>query len=204
MLSWTKELINSMGYTGIVVLMVVENVFPPIPSEIVMPFSGFAAAQGQLALVGVVIAGTIGSVLGALPLYYIGKWVDEDRLKDWVDEHGQWLALRRSDIEKAQEWFEDNGRIAVFLCRLVPGVRSLISIPAGFARMNMGVFLLYTALGTGLWAALLAYAGYALGENYQKVSTYLGPVAYVVFGALAVIAVVWVVKRKRSKREKNA
>ncbi|MDF2441109.1 MAG: hypothetical protein JWN98_2093, partial [Abditibacteriota bacterium] len=146
MLEWITNLMNSMGYAAIVFLMFLENVFPPIPSELIMPMAGFTATQGKLTLVGVIIAGTLGSVLGALPLYYMGKVIGEDRLKEWADKHGKWLTVSREDIEKSKEWFDKHGAVAVIIGRLVPGVRSLIAVPAGIDQMNLPLFLLYTAI----------------------------------------------------------
>lgn len=157
MLGWITGLMNSMGYAGVVLLMFLENVFPPIPSELIMPLAGFTARQGKLAFVGVVLAGMVGSVLGALPLYYAGRLLGKERIKAWADRNGKWLALSGDDIEKADAWFDRHGDKGVFLGRLVPGVRSLLSIPAGLSGMALPKFLLYSALGTGLWAALLAY-----------------------------------------------
>lgn len=201
MLQWITNIMNSMGYLGIVFLMFLENVFPPIPSELIMPFAGFTATQGKLSLVGVIMAGTVGSVLGALPLYYAGKLMGEARLKAWADKYGKWLTVSGSDIEKAKGWFDRQGGKAVFFCRLVPGVRSLISIPAGMSGMSLPLFLLYSVLGTGLWAGVLAYVGQLLGKNYKEVDQYLGPVAYVVLGLLLVAFAVWVVRRKKAQAE---
>lgn len=199
MLQWIIGVMNSMGYAGIVFLMFLENVFPPIPSELIMPFAGFASAQGQMSFVGVALAGMAGSVLGALPLYYVGKLVGEARLKAWADKHGKWLAVSGEDIEKSKRWFDRHGGKAVFIGRLVPGVRSLISVPAGMSAMPLPQFLLYSALGTGLWASALAGLGRLLGQNYRKVDQYLGPVAYVVLGALALAFVVVVARRKKAR-----
>lgn len=161
-----------------------------------MPLGGFMTTDKNLSFMGVVLAGTLGSVLGALPLYYLGKYLSEERLKTWADTHGKWLLITKDDIEKAIDWFEAHGSKAVFFCRLVPGVRSLISIPAGSSNMNMMPFLLYTTLGTGLWAALLAYAGRVLGQNYEDVGRYLQPITYGVVGLLVVGAIWWYFKRR--------
>lgn len=198
MLNWITHLMNSMGYAAIVGLMFLENVFPPIPSELIMPLAGFTAAKGKLSLLGVIVAGTLGSVLGALPLYYLGKIVGQERLVAWADKHGKWLALSGRDISKSKDWFDKHGHKAVLVCRLVPGVRSLISIPAGIAEMPLPQFLIYSALGAGLWTAILAFAGFKLGENYARVEKYLGPAAYVVLGAIAVAYVVRVVKQNKA------
>lgn len=198
MLEWIRGLMESAGYAGIAFLMFLENVFPPIPSEVIMPLAGFTAARGDLGFLGVVIAGTLGSVLGALPLYYIGRLVGRERLSRWADEHGKWLALSGRDVDKASEWYERHGSKTVLFGRLVPGVRSLVSIPAGVAGMNLPKFLGYTAVGAGLWSALLAYLGQLLGQNYEAVERYLGPVAFVVIGGLVVFGIVAVVRRRRA------
>ena len=200
MLDWIKSTMDSLGYTGLVFLMFLENIFPPIPSEVVMPLAGFMTEQGELSFIGVVIAGMLGSVLGALPFYYLGKYVGLEPLRRWADRHGKWLTLSAKDVDKADAWFDTHGNKAVFFCRFVPGVRTLISVPAGFSGMPLIPFLLYTALGTGLWAALLAYLGKLLGENYDRVQNYIGPISYVVIGGLLVLAVVWVIKRRRNRR----
>lgn len=135
-----------------------------------------------------------GSVLGALPLYYLGHKLGERRLKDFADKHGRWLTLSREDIERSKRWFDRHGRTTVLFCRLIPGIRSLISIPAGLARMRLWPFLAYTAVGTGVWAALLAYLGYFLGSNFTEVGEYLDPASWFVFGALAIIYVYRVVR----------
>ncbi len=186
----------------------------PFKPAVHPPFIGFTATQGELSLVGVIVAGMIGSVLsalplyyaGKLPLYYAGKLMGEERLKAWADKHGKWLTVSGSDIEKAKGWFDQHGGKAVFFCRLVPGVRSLISIPAGMSAMPLPLFLLYSALGTGLWAGILAYAGQLLGKNlgknYSKVDQYLGPAAYVVLGLLLLAFIVWVMRRKKAQSAK--
>lgn len=195
MLDWIQQTMTSLGYPGIAFLMFLENIFPPIPSELIMPLAGFTAGTGELSFVGVVLAGALGSLLGQLPLYYLGRWVGEDKLVAWADRYGKWLTVSGSDVKKADDWFDRHGHKAVFLARLVPGLRSLISIPAGISEMQLTTFLLYSALGTALWVLLLAALGSILGENYELVDTYLGPVALVVLGAGVVFAVVWVVRR---------
>lgn len=208
MTSWVKRVLESTGYAGVVLLMFVENVFPPIPSEVVMPYAGFVASRGELILGGVVLAGSLGSVLGALPLYYAGRWVEEERLKRWAAEHGHWLMLKPRDVEKAERWFDRHATLAVFLGRMVPGVRSLISIPAGFTRMNLARFLFWTFLGTTLWAALLGGLGAFLGDRYEVVGRWTGPVSWLVLGGLLVWYVVYVWRnhrlKHRSKRRARA
>jgi len=191
MLKWIEDTISDLGYVGIVLLMALENVFPPIPSEFIMPLAGFTTTRGDLSFLGVAIAGTIGSVLGAIPLYCLGRWVGMLKLHVWIERYGKWLLLSPGDLERVDAWFDRYGTMAVLIGRLIPGIRSLISIPAGFAGMHFGLFLIYTAIGTSLWSLLLAYAGRLLGRNYYKVGEYLEPIAYVVLGLL----VGWVVVR---------
>lgn len=199
MFDFIQSTMNSLGYVGIAFLMFLENVFPPIPSELIMPFAGFSAATGKLSLLGVIAAGTLGSLIGQLPLFYLGKLAGESRLKRWADRYGRWLMVSSDDIGKANDWFDRYGGWAVFLCRLIPGIRSLISIPAGMSDMPLLPFLLYTLIGTGIWSALLAYLGSLLGQNYRAVEHYLGPVSYVVLGLLVVLAILWIVWRKRAR-----
>jgi membrane protein DedA with SNARE-associated domain len=156
MFEWITGFMNSMGYIAILFLMFLENVFPPIPSELIMPLAGFTASQGKLTLIGVIIAGTIGSVLGTLPLYYVGHVIGEERLKKWAEKHGKWLTVSPDDIENASRWFQRHGNIAVLVGRLVPGVRSLIAVPAGIAKMSMPLFLAYSAVGSAMWTTCLA------------------------------------------------
>jgi len=180
------NLIASTGYFGVVFLMFVENVFPPIPSEFIMPLAGFMAAEDKFSLFGVIVAGTVGSVLGALPLYYLGARLGEERLKHLAGRHGRWLTVSPDDIDRANRWFDRHGAKAVLFCRLVPGIRSLISIPAGINQMNLVSFLSFTTVGASVWTIILAYAGYVLRTNFQQVGEYLDIATYVVFGTIIV------------------
>ena len=199
MAKWVINTIQSTGYFGIVCLMFLENVFPPIPSEVIMPLAGFLVAEEKQNFAGVVIAGMVGSVLGALPLYYAGYLLGEERLKAFVDKHGRWLTISRDDLERAKKWFDQHGKLAVLICRLVPGIRSLISIPAGIAKMNMAAFLFYSSVGAGIWTALLAYAGYILGAKFETVGEYLNPASYVVFAVILLMYFVRVFNESRKK-----
>ncbi|MBZ9750470.1 DedA family protein [Deinococcus sp. HMF7604] len=199
MAEWVQNLMDSMGYVGILLLMILENVFPPIPSELIMPSAGFAASRGDLNIVMVIVVGTAGSVLGTLPLYYLGRVFGEDKLVKWADKYGKWLTLSGKDIKKADDWFDQHGTKAVLFGRLVPGIRSLLSLPAGMSEMPLPKFLIYSAIGSAIWASILAGAGYLLGENYDRVEQYVGPAGYVVLGVLAVVAVVWFVRRKKAQ-----
>ena len=196
---WLTSFVERLGYVGVLILMFLENVVPPIPSELIMPLAGFRAGQGHLNFALVVLAGTAGSVLGALPLYGVGRWVGQARLLRWTERHGHWLAVSPDDVRGARRWFDRHGGKAVLIGRLVPGVRSLISIPAGAAEMPVLPFLVYTAVGTAAWAGLLAGLGTMLGRNYDRVGRYLGPATYVVFGVLAVSFVVRVIRLRRKR-----
>lgn len=184
MFDWIIELLEQTGYLGIAFLMFLENLFPPIPSELIMPSAGFQASQGNLHIVGVVAAGTAGSLLGALFWYWVGRLAGEDRLKGWARRHGRWLTLTPKDIDKADDWFDRHNTLAVFLGRLLPTIRTLISIPAGLFEMRPGPFLLWSGLGTTIWSSALATAGYLLGDNYHAVSGYMNPVANVIIAAI--------------------
>ena len=184
MFDWITGLVERTGYLGIALLMLAENVFPPIPSELIMPMAGFTAARGALNMVGVVVAGTVGSLAGVLLWYYIGRWIGLERLKRWAAKHGRWLTISPEEVDEAAAWFDRHCGKAVLIGRLIPAVRTLISVPAGVAGMGLTRFLTYSALGTGLWAALLATAGYLLEDQYQKVDDYLNPVSDVILGLI--------------------
>ena len=184
MFDWITGLVEQTGYLGIALLMLAENVFPPIPSELIMPMAGFTAARGKLSMVGVVVAGTAGSLAGALLWYYIGRWIGLERLKRWAAKHGRWLTISPEEVDEAVAWFNRHCGKAVLVGRLIPAVRTLISVPAGVAGMALMRFLTYSALGTALWTALLATAGYLLEDQYQKVGDYLNPVSNVILGLI--------------------
>lgn len=177
---WILMVMDKLGLVGVALMMFLENVFPPIPSELIMPAAGFAAAIGKLSLISVIIAGTIGSVLGALPLYYLGSRLDETRLIRLTERYGKYLLITPKDIVSAQAWFDRHGKTVVFFGRMIPAIRSLISIPAGMARMSLLPFLMLTAMGSMIWSALLAYAGFVLGANYEKVGIYIESVSHYV------------------------
>lgn len=198
MTNWIQQLISNLGYLGLALLTLLETVFPPMPSEVILPLGGYMAARGRLVFAGVVIAGTIGSVLGGLLLYALGRQVTRERLENWVERHGGWLLLTPDDIKDAFDWFSRHGKQAVFLARLVPGVRSLISIPAGVCGMDIMPFLLYTTLGTAIWCGLLAYAGMILESQYQQVGQVLQWATYAMIGLVIIAVARFVIKRKRA------
>jgi membrane protein DedA with SNARE-associated domain len=167
------SIIENTGYAGIFLLMVAENIFPPIPSEVIIPLAGFAAAKGDLNIIGVVIATTLGGLVGSLPWYFLGRFFGIVRLKKLSQKFGRALTMTADDIDGAQVWFSKHGHLAVFFGRLVPTVRSLISVPAGIARMPMGRFLLYSFFGTLIWNSFLLFFGYVLESQYETMSGYI-------------------------------
>ena len=164
-----EELINQFGYWAIVFLIAIENIFPPIPSEVILTFGGFMTAHSAMSIFGVVVASTVGSVAGALVLYYIGSILGQERMKKLINRYGKWLRVTETDIEKAYQWFDKYGGWTVFFCRFVPLIRSLISVPAGMAKMSMPLFLLLTTVGTLIWNIILVYLGASVGENWEDI-----------------------------------
>lgn len=199
--SWITTAIDKLGYAGVVLLMFFENLFPPIPSEVVMPLSGYVSAQGDLSLWGVIAGGTFGSVLGAIFWYYVARWLGEDRLKRWARKHGRWITLGPSDIDKADRWFDRYGSWLVFFGRLIPTVRTLIAIPAGIFEMPMGRYLLFSTLGSLIWTGALAALGYWLGSKWTQVADYMGPVTYVIIGIVGVLYIYRVATFNRTERK---
>ncbi|ALJ13445.1 DedA family protein [Sphingopyxis macrogoltabida] len=184
MTDWITDLVETMGYAGIVLLMFLENVFPPIPSEVIMPLAGFGAADGRYSLPLVIAAGLAGTLLGALFWYMIARRIGDERLRRWADRHGRWITLSGDDIARIERWFCRHGTWAVPLAHLIPGLRTLISIPAGIFAMPPARFLLLSALGAGVWTAALAIAGYLLAERFEGVETWVGPVSTAIMAAL--------------------
>lgn len=194
---WVLSIMAKFGYFGIVFAMFAENVFPPIPSEVIMPAAGFAASRGDFNLILVILAGTLGASLGALPLYYLGRVFDEERLVAFAKKYGKYMLIKPNDITSANDWFDKHGKTAVFFGRMVPGVRSLISIPAGMNNMPLLPFLALTALGSSIWTAVLTLAGYYLGQNYEVIEGALAPYSKG-FGILVIVIIIgWLIKRRR-------
>ena len=196
MFDWVVATIDSWGYLGVFVRMVAENVFPPIPSEVIMPLAGFLAGSGRMSLVLTMIVGTLGSVIGTLMWYYVGLWFGEERLKRFAARHGRWLTLSPGDIDAAHQWFVQHGAVAVFFGRMIPAIRTLISVPAGLARMPIWKFLIYTVAGSALWTGILTFAGLALHENYARVADYVDPVSKLVVVTVVVIYLYRVIRWK--------
>lgn len=195
---WVLSIMAKFGYFGIIFAMFAENIFPPIPSEIIMPAAGFAASKGDLSIILVILSGTLGAVLGALPLYYFGSVFDEPRLVAFTKKFGKYVFVHPEDIRAANAWFDKHGKKAVFFGRMVPGVRSLISIPAGMNKMPLLPFLTLTALGASIWTAILAFAGYYLGQNYEVVAGVLAPYSKAIMLLVVILIVGLLIKRQLS------
>jgi membrane protein DedA with SNARE-associated domain len=197
MLEYIVNTINSLGYLGIALLMALENLIPPIPSELIMPLAGFTVAKGEMNLAMVIVAGTIGSVLGSTPWYFLGKYWGLQRTKRIANRYGKWLNVSGKDIEKAKVWFDRRGYIATGIGRLIPGIRTYISVPAGISNMPLLPFLFYSTIGSAIWVSLLTVAGYLLGDNYERAGIYLKPFSIIVLIGVLSIAIYWVMKRKK-------
>ncbi len=190
MADWVIRLIEQSGYLGVGFLMFLETVFPPIPSEVIMPVAGVAAGQGRLTLSLVIASGTAGAMLGNILWYLAARALGIVRLRPLIDRWGRWLTMSWSEVERAERWFRVNGTFFVFLGRMVPTVRSLVSVPAGLLRMRFKTFFVASAIGTFGWTAMLAYAGYKLGSEYDEVDLVLGPLSTAIIVLLA-IGYVW-------------
>jgi membrane protein DedA with SNARE-associated domain len=184
MSDWVVRLIEQSGYLGVGFLMFLETVFPPIPSEVIMPVAGVAAAQGQMSFAGVVASGTAGAMLGNIVWYLAARALGVERLRPLIRRHGRLLTISWPEVQRAERWFAQRGSLFVFFGRLVPTVRSLVSVPAGLLRMRFRRFIVASTLGTGLWTALLAAAGYKLQQNVDHVEEMVGPVANAVLVVL--------------------
>ncbi|MFG1676420.1 DedA family protein [Micromonospora sp. NPDC049282] len=198
---WVASVIDSLGAVGVALLVALESIIPPIPSEIVLAMAGYLSAEGRFNVVVIVLAATVGSLLGALVLYWLGAALGEDRLKRWLDHIP---LVDREDLEKADRWFERHGRLAVLIGRLVPVVRSLVSIPAGANRMPLGEFVLLTTLGSGVWNTLIVGAGFLLGSRWENVDRYSQWFNYAIFAVFGVMIVSWAVKKVRRRRARQS
>jgi membrane protein DedA with SNARE-associated domain len=195
---WILDFIENGGYLAIALLMLLENIFPPIPSEVVMPVAGIAAGRGDLQIAVVIAVGTVGAVAGQLLWFWVGLRVGEDHLKRIARRHGRWLTVSPRDIDKADDWFDRHGGKAVLIGRLIPGVRTLISLPAGLSEMSTKRFLLYSVIGSGLWTTALALAGFALGERQENVTRWIGPVSTTVLAVVVAYYLYRVVTFKKA------
>lgn len=199
---WAIAVMETLGVVGAGLLVAIESLFPPIPSEIILPLAGFTASRGSFSLVGAIIATTIGSLVGALGLYYLGRYVGLARLRRWADKVP---LMSADDVDKAMIWFGKHDRIAVLTGRFVPIVRSLVSIPAGVERMNLGLFLLLTLIGSGIWNTLFIVLGFVLGENWTVVEAFMGQYSrLILIVAVLALAVIIVLRIRRYRRAQRA
>lgn len=190
MTQWLVNLLSSTGYFGIFLLMVLENVIPPIPSEAIMGLSGIAAAQGQMNAYLVVIIGTAGTIVGNLFWFEIGRYFGYERLRPIIDRYGRWLTMEWSDVERIHDYFDKWGGATVFALQFLPFGRTMISLPAGLMHMNPWRFVLYTAAGSIIWNTALVAVGYWMGTTMDQLTKWMGPVI-VVMAVVAVIAYFW-------------
>ncbi len=194
---------EQFGYLGILLMMALENLFPPIPSEIVLPFGGFLTTYTNITVWGVVIAATIGSLLGAVILYWIGTLLDVDRLERIIKRWGRIARIKVEDVHKADAWFDKYGYWTVLIGRMVPVVRSLISIPAGMSNMRFGLFMLFTVIGTLIWNSILITVGVILGESWHDITSFMDLYSDIVYFFLAVIFAILLYLYFRKKRQRR-
>ncbi|MBF6615039.1 MAG: DedA family protein [Chloroflexi bacterium] len=199
LVSWATDVIATVGYPGVAFLIALESLFPPIPSEVILPLSGSLSASGKFNIYAMLLAATTGSTMGASILYGIGRWSGEARIGDWLDHYGKWLLLSREDLDRSRVWFALHGNAAVLVARVIPGMRSIVSVPAGLSSMPYSRFVLFTAIGSALWDGALLFAGYFLGENWNKVEGWLSPLGPAVYGFIALLLVIFVVRRLKAR-----
>lgn len=200
MINWAADFIDTIGLLGVAALVALENVFPPIPSELVLLLTGFNVSETRFGYVGAVVFATIGSVVGAYFLYGIGRLLSEDRLESFLAGIGRFVGLKKSDVHKGFQWFERHGSAVVLFGRLIPVVRSVVSIPAGAEKMPLVRFSMLTALGSLVWNAIWIAVGWGLGDQWKKAGTWGD---YIQYGAVAVILVVLVVVIVRARRKSS-
>jgi membrane protein DedA with SNARE-associated domain len=184
---WVVRLIEQSGYLGVAFLMFLETLFPPIPSEIIMPVAGVTAANGKLELSLVILSGTAGAMLGNIVWYLAARALGIERLKPFIQRHGRWVTMNWREVQRAHGWMESHGSAFVLLGRLIPTVRSLVSIPAGLLKMGFRQFLIASTLGTFAWTALLAGAGFRLKSNFEQIDQFIAPIADTVLVVMVLI-----------------
>ncbi|MCA9766512.1 MAG: DedA family protein [Carnobacterium sp.] len=201
---WIQHIMEQFGYIGVAFLIMIENIFPPIPSEVILTFGGFMTTTTNLTITGMIIVSTIGSVSGALVLYGLGSFLDITRLEKIVDRWGTILRLSKKDLHKANQWFTKHGIATVFFCRFIPLIRSLISIPAGMSKMKISLFLLFTTLGSLIWNTVLIYFGALVGSNWTVIVYYMSiysKVAYFIIFLLLATSLIWILRRNKIKNK---
>lgn len=189
MSDWVVRLIEQSGYLGVGFLMFLETLFPPIPSEVIMPVAGVAAAQGKMDFTATVAAGTAGAMLGNIFWYLAARALGHDRLQPFIDRYGKWLTISWKDVDRAHRWFDRHSIAVVFLGRLLPTIRSVVSIPAGLLDMRFRNFVIASTIGTAIWTGLLTASGYLLQENFHFIDQVIGPISNVIIGMILLIYV---------------
>ncbi len=198
------EIMNNYGYIGIGLLILVENLFPPIPSEVILTFGGFMTIDSNMTILGVIIASTIGSLLGAIALYYIGKILNKDRLiKIVTSKYGKLLRIKPKDIESADKWFDEKGNKTVFFCRFIPVVRSLISIPAGMSEMPIIKFILYTVVGSAIWNTALVCVGAFAGDKRDYILGLIDNASNIILILIIVVFIIFAYKFYKTRINKK-
>lgn len=197
--AWVQDVIEQLGALGVALLVILENVFPPIPSEIVLPFAGFVAQRGDGSVLVMILAATVGAVIGALVLYAIAALIGQVRLAAFIERFGRWFGVKPTDLARAEAWFDRHAIAAVLLGRCVPLIRSVVSIPAGFRRMRLVPFIVYTAMGSAVWNTALVGAGAVLGNQWDKVEPYVAVLQYVVIAVIVLFVVRFALKKLRNR-----
>jgi len=197
--AWVQDVIEQLGALGVALLVILENVFPPIPSEIVLPFAGFVAQRGDGSVSVMILAATVGAVIGALVLYAIAALIGQVRLAAFIERFGRWFGVKPTDLARAEAWFDRHAVAAVLLGRCVPLIRSVVSIPAGFRRMRLVPFIVYTAMGSAVWNTALVGAGAVLGNQWDKVEPYVAVLQYVVIAVIVLFVVRFALKKLRNR-----
>jgi membrane protein DedA with SNARE-associated domain len=204
MRDWIFDLIEASGYFGVGLLMFITQVFPLLPTELVMPVAGYmAGGGGNLNIWGVVLAGTIGSIVGTFPWYFISRKLGRESMQKWLEDHGVWVAFTAEDLEKADRWFERHGHSTIFFARLIPGMREFISIPAGFSVVSFVSFLFYSILGLALWTGFLGGAGFLLGRQWPDIHNYIVVATWIILGAAVILYFYRVIKLYRARRNEK-
>ena len=195
------DIMNHCGYFGILFLITVENIFPPIPSEVILPFGGFMTTYSNMSILGVIVTATLGSYIGAIILYLVGYLINADKLEQLLSgKIGKALHFKKGDVKKAETWFNNKGKATVFFCRFIPIVRSLISIPAGMAKMHFIPFSLLTILGSLIWNTVLISLGAAAGNSWEKIEVYISDYSHIVLIALVLLIIGFIVYRIKYKK----
>lgn len=203
MQEWIIQVVNQFGYWGIMLLIAIENIFPPIPSEVILALGGFMTTYTKMNVWGVTLFATFGSVGGAIILYGLGHILSKERLMWIIDKWGRILRLKRQDLDNAEGWFQRKGSLTVFFCRFIPIIRSLISIPAGMSKMNFWKFLLFTTVGTAIWNVVLVNLGAFMGEKWEVIVQFMdtySTATAVVLGTLFLVVVVWFYHKRKAKK----